>query len=150
MEKHEQRLFSHSCLLHIFLFIYLYFSSTHNGLFLLIENFVSGNKCRFLIRFWSFFCRPRNAASGHHYVHEPAYSLYRLYPGSYSSNQITCYMNSLQLHHTAVVGTAWSAARLASERPGRVIHFSKTFHPTGRTFSPLTLSPFGDGLFFKC
>jgi hypothetical protein len=131
MEKHEKYLFSHSCLQQISLFIFSYFYSTRSP-FLLIANFVSGNKCWLLIRFGHFsVVQERGRRSP--LRSWTATSLYHLYPGSYISNQITCYMSSLQLHHTAVVGTAWSAAKLATERPGRVIHFSKTFNPIGRT-----------------
>jgi len=122
METHQQYLLSQS--------IFLYFFSTRNSLFLLIAYFVSGNKCWFLIRF------------GHIPVGPPAtinlmgkcYSLCDLYSGSYSSNQVTCYLSSLPLY-TAAVGTVWSL--LGSPPNGKAVlyTFQKTFNPVGRTFS---------------
>ena len=130
MEKHEQYLLSHSCLQHILQLIFLYFYSTHNGLFLLIAFFVSGNKCLVLIRFGHFPVGPPATIK----LMVNCYSLCDLHPGSYSSNQLTCYLSSLPLH-TAAVGTAWSL--LISPRNGQAVlyTFQRTLNPAGTTCS---------------
>ena len=145
MEKHEQYLLSHSCLLHILQLMFLYFYSIHNGLFLRIVYFVSGTKCWFLIRF------------GHFRVERPAtiklmgncYSLCDLYPESYSSNQVTCYQSSLTTPHSCS-RHGLDAAGFTSQRPGSVTHLSKNIQPRWKNIQSVNASVFGTVVAWWC